>query len=420
MLIATASGDQALQVAARTASWTAFSSLASDTYTGRDVTPETARALGAVYACQRAIATGVGTMPLQTYRSMGGRQERAELGRLSAIIGDQPNADMSAELFWACMLTHMAGRGNAYAAKLRDSKNRIVELLPIHAHRVNPFRDATGKKWFRVSAAGNDDPLRDYYFDSSQIFHAPYLSFDTGLSGHSPVAVQRQRLGVGLAASEFQQRFFRQNGVPKAVIEFPTRMSPERVTEFRNVWAMQNEGAENQHRVAVLPDGAQLKPVGLGLEDAQFIEQMNYSDVEVARLYGLPAAALDFNTQYSLRYETTVQNDLNLVKHGLRVWAVMIEAALRTDPDLFGGSGYVAKFNFDALLRADIKTRSEVGRNWLKAGVKNPNELRELEDLPPREGGDEYVFGADLQSQKKADAETQVLLEQVDQTEADD
>jgi len=51
---------------------------------------------------------------------------------------------------------------------------------------------------------------------------------------------------------------------------------------------------------------------------------------------------------------------------------------------------YFAKFNINALLRADFKTRMEGYQIGINSEVLNPNECRDLEDRNPYDGGDEY------------------------------
>lgn len=53
------------------------------------------------------------------------------------------------------------------------------------------------------------------------------------------------------------------------------------------------------------------------------------------------------------------------------------------------------EFNFDALLRADLKSRFESYRVAIASGVMTPNEARQYENLPAKEGGDKlYMQGA--------------------------
>ena len=51
------------------------------------------------------------------------------------------------------------------------------------------------------------------------------------------------------------------------------------------------------------------------------------------------------------------------------------------------------KFNMDALLRGDIEKRFKTYEIGWDSGMYNSNQMRAKENLPPREGGDEYNTG---------------------------
>jgi phage portal protein BeeE len=65
------------------------------------------------------------------------------------------------------------------------------------------------------------------------------------------------------------------------------------------------------------------------------------------------------------------------------------------------------KMNLDGLLRGDLKNRMEAHSTAIQNGIKTPNEVRKLEDLAPKNGGDNLMIqGATvpLISQGGADA----------------
>jgi phage portal protein BeeE len=53
------------------------------------------------------------------------------------------------------------------------------------------------------------------------------------------------------------------------------------------------------------------------------------------------------------------------------------------------------EFNFDALLRADLKSRTEAYRIGITSGIITPNEARQMEHLQSLPGGDKlFMQGA--------------------------
>ena len=58
--------------------------------------------------------------------------------------------------------------------------------------------------------------------------------------------------------------------------------------------------------------------------------------------------------------------------------------------------GWYFKFNTNALLRGDMKTRGEFYFKGIRSGWFKPNEVRAYEDLPPESGGDKLYMSKDL------------------------
>jgi HK97 family phage portal protein len=79
---------------------------------------------------------------------------------------------------------------------------------------------------------------------------------------------------------------------------------------------------------------------------------------------------------------------MSVVLPYVRIFEAAMERDLLTDADRAGG--VIIRFNVDAALRGDFKTRQEGLKIQREAGVINPNEWREREGLNPRKGGEEY------------------------------
>jgi HK97 family phage portal protein len=356
-----------------------------ETLTDVSVTPEGAMALNAAYACIRLVSTSM-MLPCQTIvEELDGRTVPADVGTTTRILSKRPNPDMTSRHFFALMAAHLMGWGNHYSAKIRVN-GRLAALYPLNPGNVEVYRE-DGEKRFKING--------EMGFTSAHILHVPYINIDNGLSGMSPISMQRERLAVGLAQSQYQQRLYSQGTLASLALTLQTgTLSEERRRILAKEFAAHYSGGRNAHRPLILEQGMGVEQLSLNPVDAQFIQQVQLTEVEVARMFGVPASMIDAATQYSLRYDNPVNNDHQFVKWTLGPIATMIEACLSADEDLFGSSEASARFNLDALLRADIRTRAEVSRVWIESGVKSPNEIRSLENMPARVGGDEFRTAA--------------------------
>jgi HK97 family phage portal protein len=124
--------------------------------------------------------------------------------------------------------------------------------------------------------------------------------------------------------------------------------------------------------------------VAFSADDSQFLQQRELSAREVARIFRVPAWAIDAPTGDSLTYANVLEQSRALATYSLRPWATRIEAAISNDVDLCPGGTYVL-FDFDGLLRSAPEQRAQQYAAALSptTGWMRREEVRELEDLPP-------------------------------------
>jgi HK97 family phage portal protein len=222
----------------------------------------------------------------------------------------------------------------------------------------------------------------------ADILHVKGLSLD-GVVGISPVAHCRVALGLNEDLRESSRQYFRKGSRPSGILTVPPehQMNPDFVETVKKAWEVEHAGAENMHKIVIVGGGAQFTPVSFNAGDSQFLEQRELSAREVARIFRVPAWAIDGATGDSLTYANVQEQARALVMYSLRPWLVRIERALSNDADLCPGVTYV-EFDLDGLLRADAATRADVYTKALNAetGWMTREEVRELENLNP-EGG---------------------------------
>jgi HK97 family phage portal protein len=136
----------------------------------------------------------------------------------------------------------------------------------------------------------------------------------------------------------------------------PDQAGSKAVLEIRDMWHGTHAGAPNMHKVAVLSGDVAFTPIAFSADDSQFLQQRELSAREVARIFRVPAWAIDAPTGDSLTYANVAEQSRALVDYSLRPWLVRIERAISNDADLCPGTTYV-EFSLDGLLRGDTATR---------------------------------------------------------------
>ena len=110
----------------------------------------------------------------------------------------------------------------------------------------------------------------------------------------------------------------------------------------------------------------------------------------IAGAFGVPPHLTGDLTES--HYNNLEQQSQDFVLNVVMPVAQAFEAAMERDllTDIDRREGIAIRFNLDAILRADFKSRQEGLRMQREMGVINANEWREKEGMNPREGGDEY------------------------------
>lgn len=361
-----------------------------DTSSGVDVSPEDALGLTAVFACIRILAESVASLPLHIYKRLpNGGKARAVEHPMYAVLHNLANAEMTAFEVREVLMGHVGGWGNAYAEIELDRGGRVRGLWPLRPDKMTVSRENMALTYTYRLPKPDEQGRTQRVFSADRILHIHGLGFD-GIQGYSPIQLARQAVGLGLATEEFGARFFGNDARPGMVLQHPGKLGDEAHKRLQKSWQTSHGGLDKSHRVAILEEGLTIKEIGIPPEDAQFLQTRKFQIAEIARLYRIPPhmlADLDRATFSNIEHQS-----LEFVIHSLRPWLVRWEQAIQHK--LFTENErrqYFAEFLVDGLLRGDIKSRYEaysIGRQngWLSA-----NDVRELENMNPVDGGDVYL-----------------------------
>lgn len=361
----------------------------STSTSGVSVTPERAMALSTVFSCVRVLAESVGQLPVHLYEQRGREKLKATDHPLYELLHFAPNKHQTAQEWREWVVACLALRGNAYCQIVRAgpaARQRVAELVPLHPESVTPKYDAsTGTVSYRVAlAGGGTDTL-----PASDVLHIPLFALD-GLTGVNPVQYAREAIGLAIAGEEFGSKLFANGAQPGGVLEHPGKLTEPAYNRLKDSWEARHRGADNAHRVAILEEGMKWQSVGFAAADAQFLESRKYQRSEIAGMYRVPphmVGDLDKATFSNIEHQS-----LDFVVHGLMPYLTRIEQRVAfqlLSPD--ERRRFFAKFNVAGLLRGDMAARGEFYTKLTNLGAFSPNEIRDFEDMNPRDGGDVYL-----------------------------
>ena len=338
--------------------------------------PETALTIAAVFDAVRIISEDVAGLPLHLYQKDGDDRTRADWHRLDRLMNREPNDYQSPFDFRETMTASLLLWGNAYAEIERDGRGQPAALHFIEPDRVSPALDGATVR-YRIDGKT---------FTRKDIFHLHSFSTD-GVSGRSMLTQARESLGLTKAAELFGSAFFNNSAAPSGILETDKRLSQDAIDRLRNGWIGKYKGPDKHGKLAVLEDGVTYKAIGLSNEDSQFLETRKFQVTDIARWFRLPPHMLGDLERAT--FSNIEHQALEYVKYTLRPWLIRWEQGL--NQQLLRDDALYFEHVTEALLRADVESRYRAYATARQWGWLSVNEIRRRENLPPIEGGNEYI-----------------------------
>jgi HK97 family phage portal protein len=342
-------------------------------------------------AALKRISGDVGSTPLKLMQRTGERQKRvAREHPVHRVLHEQPNPEQTPMDFREMMTGFSLSAGNAYAEIVRDGGAEVQELWPIVPHRVVVRRDQRNRVYYQVRLPNG----KDESIPAENMFHLRGFSRD-GILGLDVISKMREAIGLTLALEEFSARFFSNGTAASGVLKHPGRLKGEAHERLKSDWTAKRTGLSNMHKAIILEEGMDWQPLGVPPEASQMIESRRFGINEVSRIFLMPPhllGDLERATFSNVEQQFLEYLTLTLRHHYVR-WEQTADWRLLLPSER--GDFYV-KHNTAALLMATTKERYDAYQVAINNGWLSPNDVRELEDQNPYEGGDVYVLPMNL------------------------
>jgi len=352
---------------------------------GPNVTERSALTLSAVWACETLIADNISTLPLDVYR----REDKRRIEVPTPEWLEEPNPETDRVDYDTMRILSLLGWGNSYSLIVREGGS-VDPFVPITERWAIPPSDVTIN---RVYAHG---PLQytvlGMPMPTGMIQHIRGYRLPGSAVGESVIANARRSFGISESAETVGANFFENGITPSGVLQvpqLPAQVSKEVVERIRDTFSERYAGTGNARKPMVLTGGTTWEQITLNPSDAQFLETREFQVEEVCRWFRVPPHKVQRIAGNASQGGGAglEQMALEFAQDGLLPWTVRLE---RADSRLLIGpreKQYV-RYNLDAYVRVDLKTRMEAHEIKIRAGMATPNTELALEDAEPIVGGD--------------------------------
>lgn len=324
--------------------------------------PSEALTLDSVYRCVTVIQTAAKQLTIDAWRG----DDRLEGTAMPSII-TRPSADLTQMDLIAETVASLAARGNAYWLIARDRDGQATGARVLDPLSCTPVLEPnTGERTVQ---------WRGRTWTADKLRHLRLLRVPGDAEGLGPIQACATTLAGARDMGRYASQWVSGSGVPTGVLSTTANITSAQADEAKSRWNDSNGPGQG---VAVLGNGLSYSPLALKPSEVQFLESRAFDVLSVGRMFGVPAHMLLASIQgSSMTYQNVADASLDFIR-----WTVM--SYLREIEDALTAilpRGTTARFNLDALLRADAATRMSTHATAIAAGIYDPAWARRIEGI---------------------------------------
>ncbi|MDP4220839.1 MAG: phage portal protein [Bacteroidota bacterium] len=273
--------------------------------------------------------------------------------------------------------------GNAILLKVRNGFGEVTELWPIPALSFFIEKGADQlPAYYTFFPTNAKIPASDIiHFKRSDIRTAPFY-------GHALLSDILDTAKTDSALRLYQQRFFDNDSVPRAVLKFPqgTILTQEQMNDIRSKWEEKYQGAANVSKLAILPDGGDLAAISAGAKEIDFAKSRAMLRDAIREAFRVPKIALGDTDNVNFSNAETSYNVFlrDVVDYALTKFSGALTKQLASE---FSSTISIEHENLIPESEEKIQSRLQELKQSLSI-----DEQRAMLGLPPLPGGRGNVF----------------------------
>lgn len=365
----------------------------------------TAMRIATWFACILVRAESLSTLPASVLQSTPEGSRTAYENPVYGLIHRKPNPFQTACDYWKSVSAHIDNHGNAFSIITYSGRFQPIriDLIP-DPNCVDVLKTESGQLYYRYKG-------KDYQW--YEILHFKDLSLD-GYMGISRVQYNAQTVGYAKKLKNYGSNAI---GV-KPPGFFSTEQSYDVVKKQEDNLSKSWREKITSGETPLLPFGLKYNNLMISPGDAQYLDSVGATDQDICAIMRVPPTLV----QNYLRatFANAEQQDLVFVKYTMLPLITNIEqecnAKLFAEANATSATPYYVKFNVNAFMRGDFKTRTEGYRTLFQSGMITGNQVADFEDWNHYEGGDTRFVPMNMIPLDKIDEFIGTLTKPVDST----
>jgi HK97 family phage portal protein len=350
------------------------------TTAGVSVSQQSSLGLASVYRAVSLISGTIATLPLKSYRDL----PDGTRSRVGSFLDQPGGPDGLTQFEWTeLVLVHLLLWGNAYLLHQIGGAGQLLGLIPVHpsAVEVKPVdsKEEQAKfgpwtKYFTLTMT--DGSKQD--LTPLELTHVPAMSTD-GLKGMSPIEVNRQAIGTGLAGDRAAAKMFANGGFMAGIVTSEDDVDAEEAKAIKAGLDAKISGPNNAGQLAFVNRNLKFTPWTMPATDAQFIESRIHQVEEVSRIFGIPPHLLGQTEKQTSWGSGVTEQNRGLSRYTLMPWTSRIEQRLSR----LLVNKQLCEYDYAGLLQGSAQEELQMLIDQVSAGLITVDEARRVRNLEP-------------------------------------
>ena len=268
-------------------------------------------------------------------------------------------------------INHLHLRGNHYAIPVRNQLGQCVEMILVNPDEVEVFEDQ-GDVYYKIRG---DEKLHR----SENFIHVPHLG--NGVVGKSTIGYAKDDLGLEMSRRDYGSDMYATGGRPPGLLKPSQYLTDPQRSEAEAAWTR----AKKKGGDVVMPSGFDYQVLSFNPQEVEFLQAGNFSLGTVSRWFGVPRHKL-YDPE-GISYNSNEHAAIEFLSDTMAPILTKFEYEYSSKIfQLPREQKMYLEFDMNAYVRPDTTTRYEAYAKGIHAGVLQPKEARDRENLPFIEG----------------------------------
>lgn len=368
--------------------------ITQNTNSGADVNRDTACKVSAVFACVNYKASTISSLPCLLYKRTDRGKNKANNMDLYHLLHYLPNPETTAAEFWEMYIWNLELTGYGFGYIKRDPNGFITELWNVPTNRVTIHRNQQTKEKYYYITDEFGNSMGPIYPENMMVTVGK--RFQKSESPLDPIDTAREAMGLGLALETYAAKYFGNGASVSGIVEMDGVLNDEAFGRFKNDFRKNFQGIQQAFNVMFLEGGSKFQKISNNPEESQAIDARKFQVIEICRFFSVPPHKV-MDIENGSNKANMEQQNIDAVQTCLNPLCVKIELTIYKDLlTVKERKKLFAKFQTNALLRGDMAARQAFYNSGVQNGYFSPNDVRELEDMNPYDGGEIYMVNGNM------------------------